>query len=126
MATSANRDLWPAVLKGMKSRCPHCGKGHMFRGFLKVADTCSNCGEELKHARADDFPPYITITIVGHIVVAIIMHFEMSEPLSPMMYMITMLPVSVIMSLVLLRPIKGAIVGMQWASRMHGFSSARS
>jgi uncharacterized protein (DUF983 family) len=126
MATSAQRDLWPAVFKGMKSRCPHCGQGKLYDGFLKVADKCDSCGEELGHARADDFPPYITITIVGHIIVAMMMHFEMSVPLSPMMYMATMLPAAVIMSLLLMRPVKGAIVGMQWAARMHGFSSVKA
>ncbi|WP_291407061.1 DUF983 domain-containing protein [Devosia sp.] len=95
----------------------------MFDGFLKVAETCDRCGKNLGHARADDFPPYISITIVGHIIVAAIMHFEMSQPLSPMMYLITMLPAAVIMSLALLRPIKGFVVGMQWATKMHGFGA---
>ena len=64
----ARRDLGLAVRRGFLGRCPHCGKGPMFRAYLKVNDVCPNCGEELFHQRADDAPPYITIFVVGHIV----------------------------------------------------------
>ena len=77
----------------------------------------------MSHARADDFPPYITITIVGHIIVMAMMHFEMTTPLHPMVYLATMLPAAILMSLAMLPSIKGAIVALQWASRMHGFST---
>src|ERR1700760_546675 len=58
------------VVRGFLGKCPACGKGNMFRKFLKVADQCPACGEELYHHRADDFPAYLVIVIVGHIVVA--------------------------------------------------------
>ncbi len=57
-------------------RCPHCGKGKLFRGFLKGVDRCDRCGEEYSHHRADDLPPYLTVFIVGHIVVALFMGAE--------------------------------------------------
>ncbi len=66
---AAQRSAGRAVWNGMRLRCPHCGHGHLFRSFLKVADTCDVCGEELFHHRADDFPPYISIFITGHILV---------------------------------------------------------
>ena len=70
-------DLW----NGLRGKCPACGKGHMFRAFLKVADRCDACGEELHHQRADDFPAYLVIVIVGHLVVPLILHVEMAyEP----------------------------------------------
>ena len=49
----------------------------MFRAFLKVADRCDACGEELHHQRADDFPAYLVIVIVGHLVVPLVLHVEM-------------------------------------------------
>lgn len=122
MVETTNRNLKPALLRGMASRCPRCGKGKMFGGWLKVAAECDHCGEVLGHARADDFPPYISITIVGHIIVAAIMHFEMSQPLSPMMYMVTMLPAAVFLTLLMMQPVKGLVVGLQWAMGMYGFA----
>ena len=65
-----------AVWRGFRGRCPACGEGRMFRAFLKVADQCPRCGEELHHHRADDFPAYLVIVIVGHILVPIILLVE--------------------------------------------------
>ncbi len=58
-----------AVWRGFRGRCPACGEGRVFRAFLKVNDACPRCGEELHHHRADDFPAYLVIAIVGHILV---------------------------------------------------------
>src|SRR5262245_53638000 len=63
------RDIWSAVWRGWRGRCPHCGQGSLFRAFLKVRDACPVCHEEFHHQRADDAPSYFVILIVGHIVV---------------------------------------------------------
>lgn len=119
------RDLMRAVWNGALLRCPHCGKGHMFKGFLKVADKCDSCGEELNHHRADDFPPYISIIIVGHVIVGLMLHLELAyNDVAPWIYMVTMLPAAIILPLALLPSIKGAVVGLQWANRMYGFNPA--
>ena len=119
---TAPRSLGKAVWNGMKLRCPHCGKGHLFRSYLKVADKCEVCGEELHYHRADDFPPYLSIVIVGHIVIGLLMHLEMSyQGISPWIYLATLLPLTLALTFGILSPIKGAVVGMQWANRMHGF-----
>jgi uncharacterized protein (DUF983 family) len=119
------RSLGTAVWNGMKLRCPHCGEGHLFRGYLKVADKCDACGEELHFHRADDFPPYLAIIIVGHLIVGLMLHLEMAyEDVAPWVYMVTMLPAAIILPLVMLPSIKGAVVGLQWANRMYGFDPA--
>lgn len=116
------RSLGTAVLNGMKLRCPHCGKGHLFRSYLKVADKCEACGEELHHHRADDFPPYLSIVIVGHIIVGLMLHLEMAyTDVAPWIYVVTMVPAALILPLVMLPSIKGAVVGLQWANKMYGF-----
>ena len=58
-----------ALKRGFLQRCPACGRGRLFGRFLKVADRCRACGTEFHHHRADDFPPYIVMLIVGHVVV---------------------------------------------------------
>jgi uncharacterized protein (DUF983 family) len=123
--TAEKRSLGKAVWNGLRLRCPHCGKGHLFRAYLKVADTCDVCGEELHHHRADDFPPYLSIVIVGHVIVGLMLHLEFAyEDVAPWVYMVTMLPAAVVLPLVTLPSIKGAVVGMQWANRMFGFDPA--
>jgi uncharacterized protein (DUF983 family) len=119
--TTETRELWPAVWNGMKLRCPHCGKGHLFRAYLKVADKCEACGEEFFHHRADDMPPYLAILIVGHLLVGLMLELEFHAEIAPWVYLVTMAPAAVILPLILLPSIKGAVVGLQWATRMHGF-----
>jgi len=93
----------------------------MFNGYLTVAEACDACGEDLSHQRADDAPPYFTITIVAHIVVPLMLIVEMTWHLSNTTHLAIWLPLTAILTLGLLRPIKGAIVGLQWALYMHGF-----
>jgi uncharacterized protein (DUF983 family) len=117
----ASRNFWQAIRRGFMLRCPSCGKGKLFRAYLKVADTCPNCGEELHHHQADDAPPYFTILIVGHIVVPIMLAVEL-EYMPPVVLQMVFWPtLTLFLSLILLPRIKGAVVGMQWAQRMHGF-----
>ncbi|MGV3651433.1 MAG: DUF983 domain-containing protein [Devosia sp.] len=119
------RDVGKAIWNGMKLKCPHCGQGRMFTGYLKVTDACDACGEELKHHRADDGPPYIAIMIVGHLLVGIMLHMEIAMQVNPLTYLYTMLPLAVILPLAMLPSIKGGLVGLQWANRMHGFDPNR-
>jgi uncharacterized protein (DUF983 family) len=115
------RVVWQAVWNGIKCRCPNCGKGKLFRAYLKVADTCSNCGEELKWHKADDMPPYIAIIIVGHVIIGLMMELESVAPQAPWVYLATMVPLALILPLSMLPSIKGGVVGLQWANYMHGF-----
>lgn len=113
-----------AIGRGLLCRCPNCGKGHMFRAFLKVADTCDNCGEELHHHRADDAPPYFTMFIVGHIVVPLVLVVERTWHPSLWLHFVLWTIVTLGLTFALMPAVKGAIVGLQWALRMHGFDYA--
>ncbi|MCC7320843.1 MAG: DUF983 domain-containing protein [Rubellimicrobium sp.] len=110
-----------AVLRGFRRTCPKCGQGRLFKGYLKVADSCTVCREELCHHRADDGPAYLTILVVGH-VLAVAMHFGWAwfRP-DPLVLASVLAVLTVGLSLYLLPRIKGGIVGVQWAKRMHGF-----
>ena len=114
------------MLRGILGRCPHCGRGRLFGAFLKVAGRCQACGEELFHHRADDAPPFFTIFIAGHIIVPLVLIVERvwHPPLAMHFAVWTVLTLA--LTLLLMPAVKGAVVGLQWALRMHGFDySAR-
>lgn len=115
------RSVTSAILRGARQRCPACGTGALYRAYLKVADTCPSCREELHHQRADDAPPYFTMFIVGHVVVAGVLVLERTVAPASWVHLALWLPLTVAMSLYLLPRVKGALVGLQWALRMHGF-----
>jgi uncharacterized protein (DUF983 family) len=115
------RSAVQAMSRGFMCRCPHCGKGPLFKGFLTVVDRCRDCGEEFHHHRADDLPAYLVIVIVGHIVVGAFMGVEASSTLALWQHLAIWIPLTIVLSLALLRPVKGAVVGLQWALYMHGF-----
>lgn len=118
-----DRPLKPAALRGWRRRCPACGEGKLFDGYLKVRDRCANCGEDLTHARADDGPAYLTILIVGHLMAPLIMWAFVAWRPDPVVLATVFSIGCIAASLYLLPRLKGAIVGYQWAKRMHGFGS---
>jgi uncharacterized protein (DUF983 family) len=116
------RDVATAMFRGWRHTCPACGKGALYRKYLKVADACPACSEELHHHRADDAPPYFTILIVGHIVGAGVLMLEQAYAPDTWVHYVIWLPLLLSMTLLMLPRIKGALVGLQWALRLHGFA----
>jgi uncharacterized protein (DUF983 family) len=115
------RDVWLAMKRGFCGRCPRCGKGKLFRAFLKVDNDCSVCGLDFTPHRADDLPAYLVIVIVGHIVVPTALWIETNYSPPVWLQLAIYLPLTLVASLLLLQPVKGTVVGLQWALRMHGF-----
>ena len=118
---SLKTDLW----NGLRGRCPNCGTGHIFGKFLKVQDQCEVCGEELHHQRADDFPAYLVIVLVGHLVVPLILHVEMTYEPAYWIHAVLWLPLTLALTLLLIQPIKGLVIALQWRAGMHGFEQAK-
>ena len=119
--SAEKRDLWTAMKRGFRGRCPRCGEGKLFRAFLKVDNSCSACGLDYTPHRADDLPAYLVIVIVGHIMVPVILWIETDYSPPVWLQLSIYLPLTLFASLALLQPVKGAVVGFQWALRMHGF-----
>ena len=111
------------MLRGVRYQCPQCGKGQLFERYLKVADHCNACGEAMHHHRADDAPPYFTIFIVGHFVVGGILALEQAYKPSAWLHAAIWVPLVLVLTLLMLPRIKGALVALQWALRMHGFGA---
>jgi uncharacterized protein (DUF983 family) len=124
VAATDHRSWKQAMWRGFTCHCPACGKGRMFGKYLKVADTCDACGEELHHHQADDAPPYFTMFTVGHIVIPLVLVVEkLWAPALPIHFMLWT-AVTLALTFALMPAVKGAIVGLQWALRMHGFDYA--
>lgn len=115
------RALGPAMRNGWRRRCPNCGSGPLLKGYLKVNDACSVCGEDLSHQRADDGPAYLTILIVGHLMAPMLLFVFVTWRPEPLVLFTIFAIGCVTLSLYLLPRLKGAVIGFQWARRMHGF-----
>jgi uncharacterized protein (DUF983 family) len=107
----------------LRGQCPQCGTKTLFRKYLKISDTCNACGLALSGHQADDAPPYFTIFIVGHVIVPVALIVERSYTPPLYVHAIMFCLLAIIVSLISLPLVKGAVVGLQWALRMHGFAS---
>lgn len=125
-STVADRPVRQAVLRGWRRRCPNCGAGPLLRGYLTLRSACPVCGEELHHARADDGPAYLTILIVGHLMAPLILWAFVEFRPEPLTLAAVFSVGTVGLSLFLLPRLKGVMVGLQWAKRMHGFGGTRA
>lgn len=116
-ALAKTRPFKTGFLRGLNQRCPDCGQGRIYRGYLKIAPTCEACGHNLGAYKADDGPAYFTILIVGHLIVAPLFFFPIVWETSPWI----VLPVSLVglttLILLLLPRVKGAFVGALWSIR---------
>ena len=115
------RHLWTAMKRGFLGRCPRCGEGRLFRSFVKTVDHCAHCGEQIDHHRADDLPAYLVVVVVGHIIIGAFMGVEATTNLATWQHLAIWVPLTLLLALGLLQPVKGAVVGLQWANYMHGF-----
>ena len=107
--------LGRSILRGLKGRCPHCGEGAIFHRYLKVSDHCPKCGHELARYPADDGPAYVTILLVGHMVVAPLLIFPIIWR-SPAIYSVPIvLGALSVLTLTLLPVIKGGWIGLMYA-----------
>lgn len=109
-----------SLLRGLRQRCPSCGGGRLFRRYLKPSDSCDHCHSELGLIRADDLPAYLTIVVVGHIVVPLAFFVEKLYAPTVAMHMAIWLPTIIVMTLTLLPHIKGATIGLMWQLGIRG------
>ena len=121
MKKYSKRSLKTAIIFGWNRRCPRCGQGELMSSYLKVRMNCHTCSQSFQYQRADDGPAYITVLVVGHLLVPLIFYFYEVFRLNPLIMALSLSSVAVLLSLYLLPRIKGALIGLQWAKRMHGF-----
>lgn len=103
-----------AILRGARQRCPHCGLGKLYRRYLKPVAHCDACGASLGHIRADDFPPWITIILVGHLLMPFILLAQQID-IAATTQIAIWVPVTFGLTLLLLPRCKGVAIAWMWA-----------
>lgn len=116
------RPFAPALARALRGRCPACGEGAMFAKFLKPACACTHCGQRWDQHQADDFPSYIVILLLGHILVPLMI--EVNSALAiPLGIQAALWPtLALLLAAALIQPAKAAVIAFQWSRRMHGFT----
>jgi uncharacterized protein (DUF983 family) len=102
---------------GLMGRCPNCGEGPLFDGYLKVAARCEACGFDLKSADSGDGPAVFVILIAGFLVAFAALFVEVTVRPPIWVHLIIWLPLTLILSLALLRPLKGVMLAAQFANK---------
>ncbi len=114
------RALGPALRNGLRRRCPACGQGALFAGYLRPVAACGECGEALGHIRADDFPPYIAILVAGHVVVPLLLFAEQNWT-PPLWLQALVWPALALALIAALLPVaKGGVLAAMWALGLTG------
>ncbi|MBL8581515.1 MAG: DUF983 domain-containing protein [Rhizobiaceae bacterium] len=105
------------IQTGLKGRCPRCGEGRLFSGLLSVAPRCGVCGLDNSFADAGDGPAVFVILIIGFIVVGLALWMEVNYGPPLWVHFLLWIPLTVVLSLVALRLIKGVLISLQYANK---------
>ncbi len=116
--------LIPALVRGARCRCPRCGEAALFRKWLKPVDRCGHCKQDWSLQQADDFPAYIGIFLVGHLLAPVVIAM-ISGGMSAWLTLAILLPVSIAMLLAMLQPTKGAVIAFLWWHGIGAFKQER-
>ncbi|MGE0714343.1 MAG: DUF983 domain-containing protein [Alphaproteobacteria bacterium] len=111
-----------AVSNGIAGRCPRCGRGPLFAGFLTVRQTCPVCGLDIARHDSGDGPAVLVILVLGAIVVALALWVEVRWEPPLWVHALLWIPFTLAVALAMLRPLKGAMVALDYRNRggFHG------
>ena len=105
------------VTAGVRGRCPKCGEGPLFDGFLRLEQRCEVCGLDMKVFDTADGPAFFAMSAVGLVVAFAALFFEVAVTPPIWVHLILWFPLAIGLCLALLRPIKGIMVGQQYRHR---------
>lgn len=113
----ADRSVAQAIGRGLRGRCPACGEGRVLDGYLTATSGCSSCGENYSQLQADDMPPWLTIIVVGHLIVPLLLVVEQIWHPDMWLQMAVWPVLTLALMLALLPRSKGLVLGLLWATR---------
>jgi uncharacterized protein (DUF983 family) len=105
------------ILAGLACRCPKCGEGPLFEGFLRVMPRCEACGFDLRSADSGDGPAVFVILIGGFLVCFLALFTEVAFHPPVWVHLVLWLPLAAIVCLGLLRPFKGVLIALQFHNK---------
>jgi uncharacterized protein (DUF983 family) len=105
------------IATGLRGRCPRCGEGRLFEGFLKVAPRCSACGLDLGFADSADGPAVFVILFAGFLIAGAALLVEVAYSPPIWVHIVLWAPLVLVVCLGLLRPLKGVLVALQYAHK---------
>jgi len=119
--------LVPAIWRGMRGRCPRCACTRLFKRFLKPVSRCVACGEDWTARSSDDFPPYVVILMLGHVIAPGMISLETMAHPPLWVHLVIWLPLVAILAAVFIQPAKGGVMALQWwvAHGAHATAAAR-
>lgn len=119
------RSPWQAMGRGFKGKCPNCGKGKMFYKYLKATPKCNSCGTALDRHRADDAPSYFAMLLLSMVIAPIMVTVQLIYEWPLWLNFVFWTPLALFLVILILQPVKGSIIALQWANRMHGFDEEK-
>ena len=109
--------LPPPIPTGLRGRCPRCGEGHLFQGFLALRPSCEACGLDYSSFDSADGPAFFVMSIVGLIVVGLALFLEVTYEPPIWVHALGAGSLSIGLSLLLVRPLKGMLIALQFANK---------
>jgi uncharacterized protein (DUF983 family) len=114
-ATETAPTLWQALKRGLAGKCPACGEAKLFGRFLKPVSSCASCGRDWTVQRADDFPAYLVVLVLGHLLIPIVVEVNLSWDLSLGVQMLLWPAIALVGTLAMIQPAKGFVIALIWA-----------
>ena len=109
-----DRSLQVPIMRGVSSRCPRCGKGKLFEGFLSLKPRCENCGLDYSFVDSGDGPAVFVIFFAGFLVVFAALGVEVAYAPPFWVHAVLWIPLILITTLAPLRPMKGLMIAVQY------------
>jgi uncharacterized protein (DUF983 family) len=102
------------ILNGLAGRCPRCGEGRLFQGFLALAPKCDVCELDYHFIDAGDGPAFFVMTFSGFIVVGAALIVEVVYQPPYWVHAVLWIPLILVTTLLPIRPLKGLLIGVQY------------
>jgi uncharacterized protein (DUF983 family) len=112
---AAQPTLWQALRRGLAGKCPACGAARLFGRFLKPVTCCTACGRDWTIQRADDFPAYLVVLVLGHLLIPVVVEVNIWFDVSTVAQMLLWPALATIAALSMIQPAKGFVIALIWA-----------
>jgi uncharacterized protein (DUF983 family) len=115
ISEAAHPTLWHALRRGLGGTCPACGKAPLFGRFLKPVQCCASCGRDWTLQRSDDFPAYLVVLVLGHLLIPVVVEVNIWFDMSMLAQMLLWPAIAAAAALALIQPAKGFVIALIWA-----------